>query len=129
MQRHKIALYASGVAGLKDICTLLNVGADPVSTFQEYAEIIGNDLNGQPIEAGLPQATWTWALMPQADFEYLLAFTNAHVYIRTRNNSGASGFDFANYSCYASRPVGEFSEETPLIRTNVSITFVALVAV
>lgn len=129
MQRHKIGLYASGVAGMKDICELLHIGADPISTFQEYTEIIGNDLNGQPIEAGLPQATWTWALMPQKDFEYLLDFTNAHCYIRTRNNSGASGFDFDNYSCYASRPVGEFSEETPLIRTNVSITFVALVVV
>lgn len=127
MQRHKIGLYASGVAGMEDICSLLNIGTDPVSTFTEYTEIIGNDFNGQPIEAGLPQATWTWETMPQRDFEYLLAFTNQHVYIRTRNNSGATGFDFANYACYASRPTAELSDESPLIRKSISISFVALI--
>lgn len=66
--------------------------------------------------------------MPQADFEYLLAFVNQAVIIRTRNNSGASGFDFANYSGYANRPTADFSEENLLLRKNVSISFVNLVA-
>lgn len=129
MQRHKIGLYSSGVSAMESICDLLEIGADPITTFQEFAAAVGNDLNGQPIEAGLPVATWTWDVMPQKDFDRLLVFANQRVYIRTRNNSGASGFDFANYAGYCSRATGEPDPSYPLARQNVSLSFVALVVV
>lgn len=128
MQRHKLATLAQGVAGMHDICNLLNVGIDPVSTFQEYTEVIGNDLNGAPIEAGLPQATWAWDVMSQSDFQYLLNFIGAtgsgSVYVRTRNNSGESGYDFANYLAVMTRPVAE--EREGLLMRGVTVTFLQM---
>jgi len=126
MQRHKIGLYTGGVSGMKPICDILQIGIDPISTFQEYTDIVGVDLNGQPIEAGFATATWTWEIMPQSDFDRLLEFANARVVIRTRHNSGASGFDFGNYYAYCSRPTAEVDG---LIRRGVEMKFIALIPV
>lgn len=129
MQRHKIATQAQGVAGFKDMCTLLDVGVDPLSTFQEYSEVVGTDLTGAPIEAGLPQATWSWDVMTQTDFQRLLDYVSsgasAYVYIRTRNNTGASGLDFNNYLCVMARP--QFSEREGLIVRGITVNFTAMV--
>lgn len=108
---------------------LLSVHQDPTSTFAEYAAVVGQDLNGSNIEAGFPRATWTWNVMPQADFDTLLAFANTQVVIRTRTNAGAGGYDFANYSAYASRPTADIEETHPLVRHNVTITFTTLIAI
>ena len=122
---------AGGVAGMKDICSLLNIGIDPISTFLEYTEIVGLDLNNAPIEAGFSTAKWTWDIMPQKDFDYLLNLVSngasAEVTIRTRNNSGASGYDFQNYSCIMQRPKSA-NREGLLIR-NIVVEFTTLVLI
>ena len=130
MQRHKIGTQAGGVAGMQDICTLLSVGVDPESDYQEYADVVGTDLNGAPIEAGFPQTSWRWSMMPQADFQYLLDFVastgNGNVYIRTRKNSGASGFDFADYLAVVKRP--KSGTRQGLLVRDVLLEFVMLEA-
>lgn len=131
MQRHKVGTQAGGVAGMKDICSLLNIGIDPISTFLEYTEIVGLDLNNAPIEAGFSVAKWTWEVMPQKDFDYLLNLVSngasAEVTIRTRNNSGASGFDFSDYTAVMQRPKAAAREG--IVLKNISIDFVRLVVV
>src|SRR5512147_639952 len=102
---------------------LLSIHQDPTSTFVEYAAVVGQDLDGRNIEAGFPRAEWTWRVMPQADFDTLLAYANTQVVIRTRTNAGAGGYDFANYSAYANRPTADVDETHPLVRHNVSISF------
>jgi len=129
MERHKLGTQGGGVAGMKDICNLLDIGADPDSTFQEYSEIVGVDFNDAPIESGFARATWTWAVMSQTDFNRLLDFTTSgagNVYLRTRNNSGASGFDFANYLAIMKRPTVGAREG--LLMRGVTVEFVGLVA-
>lgn len=130
MQRHRLGTSAGGVAGMSDICSLLNIGSDPQSTFQEYTEIVGSDLTGAPIEAGFSIATWTWDRMHQADFDYLLNLASdsasASVYIRTRKNAGASGFDFGNYSAIMKRP--KWTSRDGLTMNGVTVEFVSLVA-
>lgn len=131
MQRHKIGTYAGGVAGMNSICDLLQIGIDPDSKFREYAEVVGTDLTGAPVEAGFPTATWTWDVMPQADFDRLLGLVSngasAQVTIRTRNNSGASGFDFDNYTAVMQRPKAGIRDG--LVLRNVTVDFSMLVAV
>lgn len=128
MIRHKLGTYAGGVAGMLGICDVLSIHSDPDSTFKEYSSVVADDLNGKPIEAGFPTATWTWPVMPQADFDRLLDYlggaSSVSVYIRTRNNSGASGFDFANYLAVMRRPV---AEQEGLLRNRVVIEFTGLV--
>lgn len=129
MERHKLGTSAGGVAGMKDICHLLDVGVDPVPTFQEYSEIVGTDFNNVPIEAGFARASWTWDVISQTDFNRLLDFTTngfGNVYLRTRNNSGASGFDFADYSAVMTRP--KASSQQGLLARNVVVEFVGLEA-
>lgn len=129
MQRHLIGSYAGGVAGMKPLAEILNVRVDPVSTPITYAEV-GTDLTGTPVENGYGTCTWTWDVLAQEDFQYLLDFvgTNpgAQVYIRTRLTSGAMGADFANFEGVMKRPVSE-SIESGLLRRNVTVTFQGLV--
>lgn len=129
MIRHKIGTYAGGVAGMIPAVDLLSIHQDPTSTFIEYASIVGKDLNGRNIEAGFPRATWTWPVMPQADFDALLAYANTQVIIRTRTNAGAGGYDFDNFSAYADRPTADIEQTHPLVRHNVSISFNTLIAI
>lgn len=131
MQRHKIGTYAGGVAAMKSICDLLEVGIDPQSTFKEYSETVGNDLTGAPIEAGFPTASWTWDVMPQKDFDRLLGLVSngasAQVIIRTRNNSGTSGYDFDNFSAIMNRPKAGIRDG--LVLKNITVDFSMLVAI
>lgn len=126
MERHKLGTAIGGVAGLKDICNLLDVGVDPTSTYLEYAEIPGPDLTGTPIEAGLPRATWTWPVMSQTDFNRLLAY-RGDVCIHTRQNTGTSGYDFDNFTAVMGRPTAGSREG--LLCRNVTCEFYALVAI
>lgn len=128
MQRHKLGTYAGGVVGMDDICSLLSIGIDPDSSLTY--PVIGNDLNGAPIEAGFPTVRWQWDVMPQSDFEYLMNFIgatgNATVTIRTKKQTGASGFDFGNYRGIMKRPTATYEG---LLRKNVVLEFVNLVAI
>lgn len=131
MQRHLIGTQAGGVAAMKSICNLLEIGIDPISTFQEFTETVGVDLNGAPIEAGFATAQWTWEIMPQKDFDRLLGLVSngasADVTIRTRNNSGASGFDFSNYTAIMQRP--KVGTRAGLLMRNITVEFTTLVVV
>lgn len=131
MERCKIGTQAGGVAGMKSICDLLSIGVDPITEFTEYSEVIGTDLNDAPIEAGFPRATWEWRVMPQSDFEHLNDFISSTgsnpVYICTRKNTGASGYDFANYLAVMRRP--KTSGREGLLVRAVVLEFTMLVAV
>lgn len=128
MERAKLGTLANGVAVMNDMCNLLSVGVDPETEFVEYTEVVGADLTGAPVEAGFPKATWRWAVMPQSDFQWLLDFIastgSGNVYLRTRNNSGASGFDFANYSAIMARP--KAGARQGLLVRDVVIEFIGL---
>lgn len=125
MERHKIGLTAGT---LKDMCTLVNVGIDPVSTPVEF-ETVGDDLNGIPIEAGFGTTAWEWEMLPQRDYDLLLELqgdvSGKAMYIHTAKRSGASGIEFATYACIAKRPVFERREQ--LICYGVRMEFVQLV--
>lgn len=119
------------MAGTKSICNFLTIGIDPISTFQEFTDKVGVDLNGAPIEAGFATAIWTWDVMPQQDFDYLLGLvsngSSAEVTIRTRNNSGASGFDFADYTAIMQRP--KAATRIGIVLKNITVEFVTLVLI
>ncbi len=102
----------ASVATLFPVTGLTSDGADPhPSQFVEYAEVVGTDLNGAPIEAGLPRCTWNWSEMDAAGFDALTDYftTNAGiVYIQTRTNVYASdAYTFATYKARMARPRGE----------------------
>jgi hypothetical protein len=128
MERHRLGTYAGGVAATKPICELLSVGVDPESTLGY--DVIGMDLDNAPVEAGFPSAIWRWAVMPQSDFQYLLDFIAAtgsgNVTIRTKQPSGASGFDFVNYTAVMKRPSAGYEG---LLRRDVVLEFIQLVAI
>ena len=120
--------YAGGVAATKPICELLNIGIDPESALTY--DVVGIDLDGKPIEGGFPSAVWRWEFMPQSDFQYLLDFIAAtgsgNVTIRTKNQSGASGFDFSNYYAVMKRPTATYEG---LLRRDVVLEFTRLVVI
>lgn len=90
MSKFKIATLAQGVAGLRNLSEL--VSGDPFpAEFQDYSEVVGTDLNGAPVTAGLPRAKWTWEWLPQFEIDRLLTYCpsdNASVYIRTETMYG-----------------------------------------
>ena len=120
--------YAGGVAATKPICELLNIGIDPQSALTY--DVVGTDLDGKPIEAGFPSAVWRWAVMPQSDFQYLLDFIAAtgsgNVTIRTKSQSGASGYDFSNYTAVMKRPTATYEG---MLRRDIVLEFVRLVVI
>jgi hypothetical protein len=128
MQRHKIGTVS--FAAMYDICELLRVRVDSVSTPVAYASV-GNDLNGVPIEAGYGQAMWTWDVLPQDDYDRLLELQGdtpgASVYVRSSKKAGASGIEFANFTAIAKRP--EFEGRDGLICHNVKLELIKMVEV
>ncbi len=72
------------LAGLTDVKTVLEGvsavetggnGSDPFPfPFQDYSEIVGTDLNGAPIKAGLPRCKWHWDWLTREDYAALKAF-------------------------------------------------------
>lgn len=109
MERHKLGTYAGGVAGLQAICDIMG-GGEPTSTPVIY-ESIGTDLNGIAIEAGFGSTTLHWDYLIQPDYQFLLELQgdvpSNPMTARAPKRSGASGIDFANYSCVAARPTFE----------------------
>lgn len=89
------------------MCSFLNTGAEPDSDPVSYAGI-GNDLDGIPIEAGFGETEWRFAVLPQSDYEFLLAqqgdVAGTAMTVRTQKRSGASGIDFGNYQAVVGRP-------------------------
>lgn len=128
MSRYRIGTQAGGVAGMSDVCVY--AGTEPQSTYQEYTEVVGQDLNGSNIEAGLPRAAWTWAELSQSEFDAILDLlgtgSSAYVYIRTRLNTGASDSDFANFLAIMQRPTS--TVEGRIVHREVEVQFVQLVA-
>lgn len=130
---HRIGQYQIGLTQLtmQPLCDLLATAEDPLASFQEYTEVVGNDLYGQPIEAGLPVASWSWNRpMSQTDFNTLVdLFTDAggsRLYIRTRNNVGGGATDYTTYTAFMARPTGTYN--TGEIE-GVAVNFVALIVV
>lgn len=127
MQRHKIGSYAGGAAGMLEICDLLRMRVDPVSTPVAFQEV-GVDLNGVPIEAGFGACAWKWDVLPQDDFDRLLELqgdvAGAPLYIHTSNIAGASGIEFSTYSAVAKRPT---CERDGLLCNNVVMEFQRLI--
>lgn len=130
MNRHKIGTSAGGVAGMQFAQDLISTHEEPRSTPVEY-QAVGADLNGAPIEAGFGSTSWTWRVMPQSDFDTLLELQgdtpSASMYVRTAKRSGASGIDFANYSCIVARPV--FGSRDGLLCYDVAISIGMMTAV
>lgn len=127
---HRIGQFQIGLTeiGMVSLCDVLDIGVDPISSFQEYADVVGDDLNQMPIEAGFPTAAWQWNIpMTQKDFNALVGYftsaLNAVVYIRTRNNVGASASDYTTYAARMKRPTGTFNTG---MWGEVEIAFVAL---
>lgn len=130
MQRHKIGTYAGGVAGLQDICEIINLGIDPQSDPVNY-ESFGVDLDGKPIESGFGSTEWRWDVMSQADYEFLLSeqgdTTGTLMTIHTQKRNGASGIEFDNYYAIVGRPT--FGRREGLVVYDVRIPMTRLVAI
>lgn len=130
MQRHKWGTYAGGVAGLQDICEIVNIGIDPESDPVTY-EAVGTDLDAKPIESGFGSTEWRWNVMSQADYELLLAkqgdAPGTLMTVRTQKRSGASGIDFANYYAMVGRPV--FGRREGLVVYEVRMPLTRLVVI
>lgn len=128
MSNYRIGTQAGGVAGMADLCRYTDV--DPDSTYQEYTEIVGQDLNGAAIEAGNPRAAWSWRDLSQAELQYFLdllgSSMSVYVYIRTRKNTGALLSEWGNFLAIMTRPKSE--PEGKIVHRNVTIEFVQLVA-
>ena len=106
----RVGQYQLGATevGMQSLCDILEERREPESTFLEYAEVVGSDLNEAPIEAGFPRASWTWERLSQTDYNILVGYLGT-VYIRTRNNTGGGSEDYTNYSGVMARPQGTFS--------------------
>lgn len=58
---------------------------------QPFAEVAGNAGSGKQVRLGLPVAKWTWGMLDQRQFNYLMQFVSGYdsqVFIKTRVASG-----------------------------------------
>lgn len=124
MERYKLGHYVDGVAAMTPITDLIKSG-DPISDPVRYV-VVGQTMNGGPVEAGFGVCTLTWTQMDQPDYDLLLDFqgdtTEADMYARLPKRNGASGIDFANYRCIAGRP--DFERREKLKCYNVTLAIV-----
>ena len=106
----RVGQYQLGATevGMQSLCDILEERREPESTFQEFAEVVGSDLNEVPIEAGFPRASLTWVRLSQTDYNTLVSYMGV-AYIRTRNNVGGGSESYGNYSSVMARPQGTFS--------------------
>lgn len=113
---------------LQDVRVL--AGRDPdESVFREYTDIVGEDGAGNPIEAGLPIASWRWKLLTQSNFDALrnvCAGASASVYIRTRTNEGDTHYRFKVFAATMKR--ARAGSQAGELRKDVIVEFVNLVA-
>lgn len=105
----RIGQYQIGLTqlGMLPLCNVLQSRIDPTSDYQEYTDNGDSDLNGAPIEAGFPTATWHWDRLSQTDYNTLLGFIGV-CYINTRKNQGGGATDYATFSAIMPRPKGTF---------------------
>ncbi len=98
MSSYKIG---DSVETLTDITTLLTeTRAEPFpAPFQDYAEVVGKDLNGAAIKAGLPRAKWHFDWLTRADYAVLKAYEGV-CYIATNEGDDT----YANYLAVMSVP-------------------------
>ncbi len=98
MSSYKIA---STLLGLADITTLLtDTGAEPFpAAFQDYSEIVGKDLTGAPIRAGLPKAKWHFDWLTRDDYATLKSYEGV-CYIATNEGDDT----YANYKTVMAIP-------------------------
>lgn len=98
---YKLCKYSDGIGALTDIREILaNTAANPFpASYQSFSEVVGTDLNGAVIKAGLPRVTWHWDWLDRADYNALTAFVG-RVFIETPDASGT----FARYSAVMSIP-------------------------
>lgn len=91
-EEFKIGVDVAGLATLDSLGIRI-----PMDEFVQYAE--QRDLSGgNVIGLGLPQCTWHWGVISQAEYEVLRAYCpspaqSASIAIRTRNEEN----DWANY--------------------------------
>ncbi|CAG0948030.1 hypothetical protein ANRL1_04843 [Anaerolineae bacterium] len=87
----RIATLAQGVAGLTDVREIFSESIQPFpAPFQNYAEIVGNDLNSAPIKLGLPVCHWHFEWLYRDDYALLAAYEGT-VYIETDKGAGVFG--------------------------------------
>lgn len=126
MQRHKLGLTAGTTVPM---CDWFKTGAEPTSTPVEY-ETTGEDLDGVPIESGFGTTTWSWDLLPQEDYYFLLEqqgdVPGKTMYLHTSKRSGAAGIEFGDYEAIAKRPT--FERREGLICYGVTMEFAQMVA-
>lgn len=126
MSQYRKGQYKLGSTSTPDpLCDILHEREDPLSDFQEFTTVVGSDLTGAPIEAGLPTATWHWPRLSQTDYNLLVGLIG-NVYLRTRNNVGGGATTYGDYSAVMARPQGtyEYGEWT-----NVSVNFVEMILI
>ncbi len=121
----------ASVAALVEVGTLSDDHTDPhPTTFQEYSEIVGTDLNGASIEAGLPRCTWHWDELDAKGFDALcdqFAAASGVRYITTRTNVySGSAYTFQNYLCVMARPKGETIPNKRYANVEVQFTMLEL---
>ena len=121
MQRFMIGAQADGVAGMKAMCDLLEIGQDPQNDFKNYSEIAGQDLTSADIQAGLATDTLRWVVMPQKDYDRLFDLTGI-VYVREVKETGTSGRDAANYIAVAHEPTFQRREGLVLYGVEMKLT-------
>ena len=127
---YAIGTLAGGVMGLADLNTIIsNTDSDGIypnpTPFTPYTQIVGQDLNGADILAGLPICEWDWSFLFKDDIDALLDYVTNNqptpVYIRTRTYDGS----FANFAANMNVPL----YDAPVNRQckNVKVKFTALV--
>lgn len=127
IERRETFQIGTSATNLQDVRVLVGRNPDE-SGFQEFTDLVGEDGAGNPIEAGLPTATWKWELLKQADFDELRnlsAGASASVYIRTRTNAGMDNYEFRTYAATMRRP--RAGSQPGLLRKGVVVEFVNLV--
>lgn len=87
---YKLCKYNDGINSLRDIRQILtNTKANPYPVRFQNGVVVGEDLRGAPIRAGLPRLTWHWDWLRRADYGILLDYVGL-VYIETVMPNGNS---------------------------------------
>jgi hypothetical protein len=107
MSDFALASYADTLAGLDDITTLLtDTAAPPEPAPFHPPEIVGETLNGAPIENGFESFEWGWDWLTWNDYGVLCGYVtgaSSSVYAKTRK----ADYTPAYFLATAWRPTGE----------------------
>jgi hypothetical protein len=89
MSSYKICTTLVGLADITTVLTGTQVEPFPAA-FQDYAEIVGKDLTGAPIKAGLPKAKWHFDWLTRGDYAILKSYEGV-CYIATNEGDDTYG--------------------------------------